>query len=173
MELEKTELSDVIRNTEFGTLTNNIVLDDTEGVVETVKEVTITADIEDSGITLNTTLSSVSVSGSYEGLYNDIGKYVSKGSSDKIEEPTVFVSISDLPPNKEFYLFEQDEASSKTVTYTVNVLYDKETTTSGEGEPPPPPTVTNETDLTFTDTFTHTVNTDVTLGYNVVSSYYV
>jgi len=173
MELEKTELSDVIRNTEFGTLTNNIVLDVTEGVIETVKEVTITANIEDSGITLNTTLSSVSVSGSYEGLYNDIGKYVSKGSSDKIEEPTVFVSISDLPPNKEFYLFEQDEASSKTVTYTVNILYDKETTTSGEGEPPPPPTVTNETDLTFTDTFTHTVNTDVTLGYNIVSSYYV
>ena len=173
MELEKTELSDVIRNTEFGTLTNNIVLDDTEGVVETVKEVTITANIEDSGISLNTTLSSVSVSGSYEGLYNDIGKYVSKGSSDKIEEPTVFVSISDLPPNKEFYLFEQDEASSKTVTYTVNILYDKETTTSAEGEPPPPPTVTNEIDLTFTDTFTHTVNTDVTLGYNIVSSYYV
>lgn len=173
MELEKTELSDVIRNTEFGTLTNNIILDDTEGVVETVKEVTITADIEDLGITLNTTLSSVSVSGSYEGLYNDIGKYVSKGSSDKIEEPTAFVSISDLPPNKEFYLFEQDEAGSKTVTYTVNILYDKETTTSGEGEPPPPPTVTNETDLTFTDTFTHTVNTDVTLGYNIVSSYYV
>jgi len=76
MDLEKTELSDVIRNTEFGTLTNNIVLDDTAGVVETVTNVIITADIEDSGITLDTTLSSVSVSGSYEGLFNDTGKYV-------------------------------------------------------------------------------------------------
>lgn len=172
MDLEKTELSDVIRNTEFGTLTNNIVLDNTEGVVETVKEVTITADIEDSGITLNTILSSVSVSGSYEGLYNDIGKYVSKGSSDKSEEPIIFTSIDDLPPNKDFYLFEQDQAQSKTVTYTVIITYDKETTSSGEGSPPPP-TVITETDLSFTDTFTHTVNNSHTLGYNLVGSYYI
>ena len=173
MDLEKTELSDVTRNTEFGTLTNNIVLDDTAGVVETVTNVIITADIEDSGITLDTTLSSVSVSGSYEGLFNDTGKYVSKGSSDLIEEPIIFTSVDDLPPNKDFYLFEQDQAQSKTVTYTVIITYDKETTSLGEGSPPPPPKVITETDLSFTDTFTHTVNNSHTLGYNLVGSYYI
>ncbi len=173
MDLEKTELSSVIRNTTFSALTNSVVLDPTAGVVETVSAVTITADISDSGITLATSLSAVTVSGSYLGLFNDYGEYVSKGSSDLIETPTEFTNIDNLPPSKDFYLFEQDTADSKTVTYTVTVTYDKETTTADENSPPGPPTVTNETDLVFVDTFTHKVNNDPNLGYSVVSAYYV
>lgn len=169
MDLEKTELSSVIRNTAFSALTNSIVLE----TGETVTAVSMNTDISDSGITLATSLSAVTVSGSYLGLFNDYGEYVSLGSSDKNETPTTFTNIDTLPPNKDFYLFRQDETPSKTITYTVTVTYDKETSTPSSADPPGPPTVTNETDLEFVGTFTHQVNNSVTLGYNVVSAYYV
>ena len=173
MELEKTKLSDVIRNTNFSAMSNNLILDTTAGVVETVTSVNITSSVEDSGITLSTSLSDVSVAGSYLAQFNDYGEFVSKGSSDLIEEPTSFLNIDNLPPNKDFYLFEQDSTDHVIVTYTVTVIYDRETTTQGTGEPAPPPVVTNEEDLVFIGTFTHKVNNSITLGYNVVSSYYV
>jgi len=177
MELEKTKLSDVIRNTNFSAMSNNLILDTTAGVVETVTSVNITSSVEDSGITLSTSLSDISVAGSYLAQFNDYGEFVSKGSSDLIEEPTSFLNIDNLPPNKDFYLFEQDSKDHVIVTYTVTVIYDRETTTTtqGTGEPAPPPvtTVDLEEDLVFVGTFTHKVNNSITLGYNVVSSYYV
>ena len=169
MDLEKTELSSVIRNTTFSALANSIVLD----AGETVTAVAMTSDISDSGITLATSLSAVTITGSYLGLFNDYGEYVSLGSSDKTETPTTFTNIDNLPPNKDFYLFRQDETPSKTITYTVTVTYDKETSTPSTAVPPGDPTVTNETGLVFVDTFTHQVNNSVTLGYNIVSAYYV
>jgi hypothetical protein len=172
MELEKTKLSDVIRNTNFSAMSNNLILDTTVGVVETATSVTITSDIEDSGITLSTSLSDVSVGGSYLAQFNDYGEFVSKGSSDLIEEPTSFLNIDNLPPNKDFYLFEQDSTDHVIVTYTVTVIYDRETTTQGTGEPAPPPVVTNEEDLVFIGTFTHKVNNSITIGYDIVSTYY-
>tara|TARA_R110000796_G_scaffold32912_1_gene85738 strand:+ start:32 stop:565 length:534 start_codon:yes stop_codon:yes gene_type:complete len=177
MELEKTKLSDVIRNTNFSAMSNNLILDTTAGVVETVTSVTIISDREDSGITLSTSLSDVSVAGSYLAQFNDYGEFVSKGSSDLIEEPTSFLNIDNLPPNKDFYLFEQDSTDHVIVTYTVTVIYDRETTTTtqGAGEPAPPPVtiVDLEEDLEFIGTFTHKVNNSITIGYNIVSSYYV
>ena len=101
MELEKTKLSDVIRNTNFSAMSNNLILDTTVGVVETVTSVNITSSVEDSGTTLSTSLSDVSVAGSYLAQFNDYGEFVSKGSSDLIEEPTSFLNIDNLPPNKE------------------------------------------------------------------------
>ena len=173
MELEKTKLSDVIRNTNFSAMSNNLILDTTAGVVETVTSVNITSSVEDSGITLSTSLSGVSVAGSYLAQFNDYGEFVSKGSSDLIEEPTSFLNIDNLPPNKDFYLFEQDSKDHVIVTYTVTVIYDRETTTAGVGSPPGPPSISTEEDLVFVGTFTHKVNNSITIGYNTVSSYYV
>jgi hypothetical protein len=169
MDLEKTELSSVIRNTTFSALANSIVLD----TGETVTAVSMTADISDSGITLATSLSAITVSGSYLGLFDDYGEYVSRGSSNLIETPTEFTNIDNLPPNKDFYLFEQDSTPSKTVVYTVTVIYDKETTTPDDNSPPGAPTVTTETDLVFVDTFNHEVKNSHTLGYDIVSAYYI
>jgi hypothetical protein len=171
MELEKTKLSDVIRNTNFSAMSNNLILDTTAGVVETVTSVTITSDREDSGITSSTSLSDVSVAGSYLAQFNDYGEFVSKGSSDLIEEPTSFLNIDNLPPNKDFYLFEQDSRDHVIATYTVTVVYDRETSTAGL--PPAADTVDTEEDLVFIDTFTHKVNNSITIGYDIVSTYYV
>lgn len=161
MNLALSTLDPVIRNTEFSSLSNALVPE--EG--ETATSITITTSHEDSGITLSVAedLSSVSVSGSYNGLFNDYGEYVSKGSSNLIETPTEFTNIDNLPPNKDFYLFEQDDTDHVIITYTVTIIYDRETIS----------TSTLEEDLEFIGTFTHKVNNSVTLGYNVVSAYYV
>lgn len=170
MDIEKNKLADVTRNTNFITQTNLIILDDTVGVVETVKDVTVIPDKPDIGVNISTTLSDISVGGIYLQQFNDYGEYVSEGSSDKIEEPTIFNDIGSLPPNKSFYMFEQDTTRYKTITYTVTIIYDKETTV--ENLPPTPPTVNIEYDLEYVGSFTHTVNNSSTLGYNVIKNYY-
>jgi hypothetical protein len=154
MNLSLTELSPVIRNTEFSLLTNSLVIEEDE----VVTSLTITASHEDSGITLSVAedLSSVSVSGSYNGLFNDYGEYVSKGSSTKIETPTSFTNIDTLPCNKDFYMFKQDSKQSVIVTYTVDIVYD----------------TLNSTGLTLSESFTHTVNNSHTMGYAIVGTYY-
>lgn len=170
MDIEKTKLSDVTRNTNFNTETNLIILDDTVGVVETVKEVIVVPDKTDIGVNISTSLSDISIGGIYLQQFSDYGEYVSQGSSDKLEDPTIFNDIGSLPPNKSFYMFEQDQTRSKTVTYTVTIKYDKETTVANT--PPAPPSVTNEYDLEYTGSFTHKVNNSITLGYNVIKNYY-
>jgi hypothetical protein len=159
MNLSLTELSPVIRNTEFSPLTNSLVIEEDE----VVTSLTITASQEDSGITLSVAedLSSVSVSGSYNGLFNDYGEYVSKGSSTKIETPTSFTDINTLPCNKDFYMFKQDSKQSVIVTYTVDIVYDTYIDD-----------VLDSTGLTLSESFTHTVNNSHTMGYAIVGTYY-
>jgi hypothetical protein len=159
MDLQLTELSNVIRNTNFGSLSNGIVTD----TGETVTNVEIVADKPDSGIILSTNFSNVTVSGSYEDQFNDRGEYVTRGSSNKIEEPTIFTKLNELPPNEDLYEFIQDPKPQEVITYTVTITYNYQ-----EVGPP----VVNQTDLIFVDSFTHTVINDHTSGYNVVRNYY-
>ena len=169
MDIEKNKLADVTRNTNFTTETNLIILDDTVGVVEIVKEVAVVPDKTDIGVNISTSVSDISIGGIYLQQFNDYGEYVSEGSSDKIEDPTIFNDIGSLPPDKSFYMFKQDQTRSKTVTYTVTIIYDKETTV--ENLPPAYPNVTTEYDLEYIGSFTHKVNNSSTLGYNVIKEY--
>lgn len=167
MELEITKLPDVIRNTDFGTLSNNIIVTDDGSIIETVTNVDVIVDKQDSGITLSNTLSSITISGSYEDQFNDEGEYVSKGSSNLIEDPTIFQSISDLPPNQDLYQFEQDPKNKETITYNVSITYNRNTTSSDS-----PSTTLSENGLIFEDSFTQDVRNDDTLGYHVLRDYF-
>lgn len=156
MELSLTELPNVIRNQNFGSLSNNIITEDGEVVID----VQVVPDKSDVGITITTTDSSITISGSYEEQFNDRGEYVSKGSSNKIEEPTVFTNIIDLPPNQDLYEYIQDPKPQEIITYSVTITYNQVA---------PLPI---QTDLIYTTSFTHTILNDVTTGYNILKDYY-
>jgi hypothetical protein len=49
---------------------------------------------------------------------------VSKGSSDKIEEPSIVVGVANMPRDKELYDLSQDTKLFELKTYTVTVTYD-------------------------------------------------
>lgn len=76
------------------------------------------------------TLLDDNISGSYEDIFNDITRSVSKGSSDRLETPLVTNNVDDIPAGRDLYQFIQDPADTKTATYTVTTTY----TPMGGGE---------------------------------------
>ena len=160
MELNLSELPSVIRNTTFDPLTNSII----EGANEVVTSVSVSSDILDSGITIIEDLSYIELSGSYEDQFNDSGKYVHRGSSDKLEKPTIFISLNDLPPDEDLFEYIQDPTPQIVITYTVTITYNIITTN--------PTLSSSQFDLIFVDTFTHTIINDTTTGTTVVGNYY-
>ena len=88
----------------------------------------------------------------YYSGFSDNAVYVSKGSSNKKETPTVVNSLDALPPNKDLYEFNQDSTASITVTYTIDVEY--------------------ESEVIDTETIDHVVKNSPTLGYNILTSYF-
>lgn len=115
-----------------------------------------------SGISIVTTLSSVRISGSYLSLsYIDRAKYITKGSSDKLETPKEVVGAiwgtnSLLPPNQEVISFSQDTTPNKIQNYNIRVRE------------------RNANNITFTTNFTvfHTILNDWTSGTEALKAYY-
>jgi len=147
--LSPTTLPDVMRNTSFST-----VITITPEAGETINTISVTPSAVDNHITITTSTvdSTVTLSGMYFSGFNDNAKYVSKGSSDRLETPTIVNSLDALPPNKDLFEFNQDGAASITIDYLISVKYDSL--------------------VTDTATISHTVKNSPTLGYNILNSYF-
>lgn len=65
----------------------------------------------------------VTISGIHKTAFlNDELRYVEKGSSDKLQTPTIVYNILDMPPNKDLYYLSQDDTYSVTRSYTIRVV---------------------------------------------------
>jgi hypothetical protein len=147
--LSPTTLSAIRRNTSFSTV---ITITPEEG--ETINTISVTPSVVDNHITITTSAedSTVTLSGMYVSGFHDTAKYVSKGSSNRLEVPTVVTSLDLLPPHKDLFEFNQDGASSITIDYVISVKYDSE--------------------VIDTETISQTVQNSPTLGYNILNSYF-
>lgn len=97
-------------------------------------------------------VSSVTISGKHTTAFAlDEVKYVEKGSSDKLQIPSIVYNFIDVPPDKDLFEVNQDPADGVTRTYTVDV-----STSVGA--------------QTFV--FSQFVDNDVTVGYNFLQDYY-
>ena len=119
-------LLDVSRDTDFSqTITAS------SNLGETIISVTATLDEEDSGIVITPGATSVTLSGKHTIGFSDFAKYITKGSSDKIEDPSEINKLSEIPENVD--LFEYAPSPIGSLTKNINVLV---TTTLGVFEYP-------------------------------------
>ena len=117
-------LPGVSRNTDFS---QTITVSPTLG--ESIVSVTATLDEQDSGIVITPGTTSVTLSGKHTTGFSDFAKYVSKGSSDRLEEPSETNNLSELPESVD--LFEYKPSSTGRLTKNINVIV---TTSSGVSE---------------------------------------
>jgi hypothetical protein len=80
--------------------------------------------ISEPGLSITPGNTSVTIAGKFADPFLDVFKYVSKGSSDKIENATVVVGVVNVPPNKELFDLSQDTKLFELKTYTITVTYD-------------------------------------------------
>lgn len=125
----------------------------------TVTEVTcVSQGQQDSGITISTSLSSITISGLNRDVpWDDIALYVEKGSSDKLETPRRVVGTGNIPPGKDLISYAQDLKNQIVKTYNI--------------------TVKEEDPLTFEETVTNftvtqTISNDWSSGTQFVRNYY-
>ncbi len=106
----------------------------------------------DSEVLVTNGVSTVVISGKHTTAFGqDEVKYVEKGSSDKLQTPSVVYKFSDVPANKDLFEVNQDPSEGITRTYTVNVTH-----SAGSN----------------TFVFSQFVDNDVSAGYNFLQDYY-
>lgn len=143
MAIEITDPADVIRNTNFTATITPTVADE---VITSIA--CVDAGTQDSGITISTSSSAITLSGSYEDAYDqDEIKSVPVGESDLITTPTISTSFSAVPAGHFVFSALQDERTSITKTYTATISYD-----NAEGVTQTPEVIN----------FNHIINTDTT-----------
>jgi hypothetical protein len=76
------------------------------------------------GLIITPGTTSVTIIGKFADPFLDVFKYVSKGSSDKIEDATVVVGVVNVPPSKELFDLSQDTKLFELKTYRITVTYD-------------------------------------------------
>ena len=103
--------------------TVNAIITPTGDAGEVINSVTATLLNVDGDIVITSGTSSVSIVGKYDDFFLDTFQYVSKGSSDKIENPTSVVGASNVPPNKELFDLDQDLRQLETIEYEIIVEY--------------------------------------------------
>ncbi len=81
-----------------------------------------------STLTITPGTTSVSISGTFNDPFSDSFTYVDKGGTNLVDTPTTVIGVSNVPPNKEFYLLDQDTRNYVIVTFTIEVVV---TTTIG------------------------------------------
>ncbi len=82
--------------------------------------------VSEPGITITSGPILATIVGKFADPFLDTFKYVSKGSSNKIETPTTVVGVQNMPPKKELFDLNQDTRLSKLKTYQITVNYDDE-----------------------------------------------
>lgn len=77
---------------------------------------------KDSGITIASDTSQVTISGRYLDVgFDDVSKYVEKGSSNLLETPKVVIGVNNVPKNKELYEFNQDLKDNILKEYEISI----------------------------------------------------
>ena len=75
-----------------------------------------------SSLTITPGTTSVSISGTFDDPFSDSFTYVDKGGTDLVDTPTTVIGVSNMVPNKEFYLLDQDTRNYVIVTFTIQVV---------------------------------------------------
>ena len=75
-----------------------------------------------SSLTITPGTTSVSISGTFDDPFSDSFTYVEKGGTDLVDTPTTVIGVSNMVPNKEFYLLDQDTRNYVIVTFTIQVV---------------------------------------------------
>ena len=120
--------------------------------VGTITSVEFDKDFIDPEITVSNSTSTLTVSGKHTTAFDgDEIIYVEKGSSDKLQTPSVVTSLANVPANKDLISVSQDPSEIKTRTYTANV---------------------NHTGGSETFTITQIVDNDVTSAKIFLEDYY-
>ena len=114
--------------------------DDAEGTVENVTCTGVTYEYYDGlnntpigqpvdvvGLTLTAGVSSCTIVGTFDDPFSDIFTYVSKGSTNNVETPTVVIGVSNMVPNKEYYDLNQDTRAYVILTFNITVVTDVST----------------------------------------------
>ena len=142
MAISITDPSAVVRNTTFTrTITPSVGTE----VITSIS--CVDAGTADSGITITTDSSSITISGSYESTFDqDRIKSIPQGESDLTTTPTVSTSFAAVPSGHIVFEANQDGRASVTKTYTATI----EHTIGGVAQTP------------ATINFEHVVNTDIT-----------
>ena len=81
-----------------------------------------------STLTITPGTTSVNISGTFDDPFSDSFTYVDKGGTNLVDTPTTVIGVSNVPPNKEYYLLDQDTRNYVIVTFTIQVVV---TTTIG------------------------------------------
>ena len=81
-----------------------------------------------STLTITPGTTSVNISGTFDDPFSDSFTYVEKGGTNLVDTPTTVIGVSNVPPNKEYYLLDQDTRNYVIVTFTIQVVV---TTTIG------------------------------------------
>lgn len=113
--------SNVVRNATF---TSTITPTADAGEVIT-SIACVDAGTQDSGITISTTSSAITLSGSYEDAFDqDEIKSVPIGESDLTTTPTISSTFADVPSGHFVFSALQDNRASITKTYTATIEYE-------------------------------------------------
>ena len=118
------QLTDVTRDTTFSQ-----TISATGNMSETIDSISISGTNIDPGITLT----GATISGQYISQFNDDVYYVTKGSSDLLETPTVVTGTGNVPVNKDLIKFDTDATNFITKTYSVTVTYTEAAPPIGDG----------------------------------------
>lgn len=141
-------LPSVIRYENFST-TITFSSSDANDVITSCKCV---KNFSDNNVIVANGTTSVTISGQHRtGFPSDVVKYVEKGSSDKLQTPTIIYDIGSTPKNKDVYEVNQDPTPGITRTYTVTVNH-----TLGSDQ----------------FNFSQYVRNDVTVAYHFLQDYY-
>ena len=74
-----------------------------------------------STLTITPGTTSVNISGTFDDPFSDSFTYVDKGGTNLVDTPTTVIGVSNMPPNKEYYLLDQDTRNYVIVTFTILV----------------------------------------------------
>ena len=74
-----------------------------------------------STLTITPGTTSVNISGTFDDPFSDSFTYVEKGGTNLVDTPTTVIGVSNVPPNKEYYLLDQDTRNYVIVTFTILV----------------------------------------------------
>jgi len=142
MAISITDPANVIRNATFtSTITPTV------DAGEVITSITcVDAGTQDSGITISTSSSAITLSGSYEDAFDqDEIKSVPVGESDLTTTPTISTTFSAVPSGHRVFSAVQDDRATITKTYTATIEYEDD---SGVAQTP------------VTINFNHVVDTD-------------
>lgn len=115
-----TQLGDIGRSDL--TVNNSIIASGDAG--ETIEGISCVLRSVEPDIIISTTTDTANIVGTYQDPFTDTFQFVSKGSSNLIENPTSVVGVENVPAQKDLFNLNQDTRGSFTLTFDVVVDYD-------------------------------------------------